>query len=84
LVRGEATIMEAADRARVDRSTIMKLRQVAKQGALDALAASRPGVKANGIDPDLADARAEVARLSEALKEMGVRLMLVEGKGRWD
>ena len=62
----------------------MKLRHVAKQGALDALAASRPGVKPNGVDPELADARAEVARLSEALKEMGVRLMLVEGKGRWD
>jgi len=41
-------------------------------------------VKANGVDPELADARTEVARLSEALKEMGVRLMLVEGKGRWD
>ena len=84
LLRGETTIMEAADRARVDRSTVMKLRLVAKQGALDALAASRPGVKANGVDPELADARTEVARLSEALKEMGVRLMLVEGKGRWD
>jgi transposase len=84
LLRGETTIMEAAERARVDRSTIMKLRQVAKQGALDALAASRPGVKPNGADPELADARAEVARLSEALKEMGVRLMLVEGKERWD
>lgn len=84
LLRGEATIVEAADRARVDRATIMKLRQVAKQGALDALAASRPGVKPKGVDPKLAEAEAEVARLSEALKEMGVRLMLVEGKGRWD
>lgn len=84
LLRGEASIMEAADRARVDRSTIMKLRQVAKQGALDALAASRPGVKPGGVDPELVEARAEVARLSEALKEMGVRLMLVEGKERWD
>lgn len=83
LLRGETTIMEAADRAGVDRSTIMKARQVAKQGALDALAASRPGVTAGGIDPELAEARAEIARLSEALKEMGVRLMLVEGKGRW-
>ncbi len=46
LVRGESTIIEAADRAGVDRSTVMKLRQVAKQGALEALAASRPGVKA--------------------------------------
>jgi transposase len=51
---------------------------------LEALAASRPGVKAGGADPELAEARAEIARLSEALKEMGVRLMLAEGKGRWD
>ena len=84
LLRGECTTREAADRAGVDRSTIMKLRQVAKQGALDALAASRPGVKAGGKDPELAAAEAEIARLSEALKEMGVRLMLHEGKGRWD
>jgi transposase len=84
LLRGESTISEAADHAGVDRSTVMKLRQVAKQGALEALAASRPGVKAGGADPELAEARAEIARLSEALKEMGVRLMLAEGKGRWD
>lgn len=84
LLRGEITISEAADRSGVDRSTVMKLRTVAKQGALDALAQSRPGVKANQIDPELAEARAEIARLSEALKEMGVRLMLIEGKGRWD
>jgi transposase-like protein len=84
LLRGESSIVEAADRARVDRSTIMKLRLVAKQGALDALAASRPGLKPGGADPRLVEAQAEVVRLSEALKEMGVRLMLVEGKGRWD
>ena len=83
LVRGEVTTREAADRAGVDRSTVMKLRQVARQGALDALAASRPGVRAAGRDPELAAAEAEVARLSEALKEMGVRLMLHEGKDRW-
>lgn len=64
LVRGESTIVEAADRAGVDRSTVMKLLQVAKQGALEALAASRPGVKANGVEPELAAARAEIARLS--------------------
>jgi transposase-like protein len=87
LVRGESTISEAADRVGVDRSTVMKLRQVAKQGALEALealAASRPGARTNGVDPELAAARAEIARLSEALKEMGVQLMLAEGKGRWD
>ena len=84
LVRGEYTIAAAAEHAGVDRSTIMKLRMVARQGALDALAASRPGVRpAAGPDPELTAARAEIARLSEALKEMGVRLMLAEGKGRW-
>lgn len=83
LLRGEATTIEAADRAGVDRSTIMKLRTVAKQGALEALAASRPGVRGAKRDVELAAARAEIARLSEALKEMGVRLMLIEGKERW-
>jgi transposase len=84
LVRGEVSTVEAADRAGVDRSTIVKLRTVAKQGALDALAASRPGVRQGGPDPELADARAEIARLSETLAEMGVRLMVAEGKERWD
>jgi len=68
----------------VDRSTVMKLREVAKQGALGALAASKPGLRKAEIDHELQAARAEIARLGEALKEMGVRLMLVEGKGRWD
>jgi len=85
LVRGEYTIAAAAERSGVDRSTVMKLRMVARQGALDALAQSRPGVRpGHGPDPELAAAKAEIARLSEALKEMGVRLMLAEGKGRWD
>ena len=84
LLRGEFSTVEAADRAGVDRSTVVKLRQVGKQGALDAFAASRPGIRATGTDPELAAAKAEIARLSEALKEMGVRLMLAEGKERWD
>jgi transposase len=83
LLRGEFTTIEAAQRAGVDRTTIMRLREVAKQGALDALSSSRPGVRAGAPDPQLVEARAEIARLSEALKEMGVRLMLAEGKERW-
>jgi transposase len=83
LLRGEYTTVQAAERAGVDRTTVMRVRQVAKQGALDALSASKPGVRTGGVDPELAEARAEVARLSEALKEMGVRLMLAEGKERW-
>jgi len=48
---------EAAERAGVDQSTIMKLRVVAKQGVVDALAASRPGVKQAKADPELLAAR---------------------------
>jgi transposase len=83
LVRQEVTIAEAAAEQRVDRSTIMRIRVVAKEGALAALAASKPGVQARERDYELELAKAEVARLSEALKEMAVKLMLIEGKGAW-
>jgi hypothetical protein len=43
LVTGELSQSEAAERFGIDRSTVMRIRQVAKQGALEALAASRPG-----------------------------------------
>jgi transposase len=84
LVRGETTIAEVADRYGVDRSTIVRLRAVAKDGAIQALASSRPGVAAARRDVELEAARAEAARLGEALKELAVKLMLIEGKGRWD
>src|SRR3954468_18290492 len=68
LIRGEYTIAAAAERSGVDRSTVMKLRMVARQGALDALAASKPGVRTgSGPDPEVAAANAVDARLSEAL-----------------
>jgi transposase-like protein len=84
LVRQEVTIAEAAAAQHVDRSTIMRIRTVAKEGALAALAASRPGVKGRERDYELEASRTEVARLSEALKEMAVKLTLVEGKGGWE
>ncbi|MDI6912522.1 hypothetical protein [Nocardioides sp.] len=83
LVRQEVTIAEAAATEQVDRSTIIRIRTVAKVGALAALAASRPGVGARQRDYELEQARAEVARLSEACKELAVKLTLVEGKGGW-
>src|SRR6266540_4082416 len=73
LVRGETTISEAADRLGVDRSTIMRLRTVAKDGALAGLSESRPGVQAAKRDLALEAARAEAARLGEALKELAVQ-----------
>jgi transposase-like protein len=83
LVRQEVTIAEAATEHHVDRSTIMRIRTVAKEGALAALAASKPGAGAKDRDYELEAAKAEVARLGETVKEMAVRLMLVEGKGGW-
>lgn len=83
LVRQEVTLAEAADNWKVDRSTIMRVRTVAKEGALEALANSRPGVKSRDRDWELEAARADAARLGDALKEMAVKLMLVEGKERW-
>jgi transposase len=83
LVRQETTISEAADRLEVDRSTIMRIREVARHGAMQALADSKPGVQPTRRDAELEAARAEVARLGEAVKELAVKLTLVEGKGRW-
>ncbi|MGH8827283.1 MAG: hypothetical protein ACRDVZ_06710 [Jiangellaceae bacterium] len=83
LVRQETTIAEAAAAQRVDRSTIVRIKQVAKEGALSALAASKPGVRGREGDYELEQAKAEIARLSEACKELAVKLTLVEGKERW-
>ncbi len=83
LVRGETTIGEAADRSGVDRSTVAKLRDVARQGALDALAQTRPGKRGTQCDVELAEARAEGERLRKALAEMAVRLTLAERKEPW-
>ncbi len=83
LVRQEVTIAEAAASQQVDRSTILRIRMVAKEGALAALAASKPGVAGSARDAELEQAKAEIARLSEAVKELAVKLTLVEGKGGW-
>lgn len=83
MVRQEVTMAEAAAAAGVDRSTIVRIRQVAKDGALAALAASKPGAAGKARDAELAAANAEIARLCEAVKELAVKLTLVEGKDGW-
>ncbi len=83
LVRQEATVAEVAATEQVDRSTIMRIKTVAKKGALASLAASRPGIKGGERDYELEKAKAEIARLSEACKELAVKLTLVEGKDGW-
>jgi hypothetical protein len=80
-MRGETTVGAAAAQAGVDRSTIMRLRQVARQGALEALAASRPGASgkpARDIEPG--QARVEIERLTRTVAEQAAGLVVLEKK----
>lgn len=83
LVRGEVTVAQAAASVGVDRSVIVRMKRVAQDGALAALASSKPGPGDRRRDAELAASRAEVERLSEAVKELAIRLTLAEGKDRW-
>lgn len=83
LVRQEVTMAEAATAHQVDRSTIVRIRTVAKEGALAALAASKPGVQARERDYELEAIKAENERLSETVKQMAMKLTLIEGKDGW-
>ncbi|WP_128683166.1 hypothetical protein [Actinomyces qiguomingii] len=82
LMREEVTVGAAATEAGVDRSTIVRLRQVARQGALDALSASRPGSSGKSArDVELEQARAEIDRLTRTVTEQAVKLVVLEKKG---
>jgi len=85
VLTGQATQREAADQYGVDRSTVVHALRTAKQGALDALAASvpgRPGVSRE--QAALEAARVEIERLRATVTEQAVALHLHEGKARWD
>jgi len=76
---------EAADQHKVDRSTVVHALRTAKQGALDALAASVPGRA--GVSREqaaLEAAQVEISRLRTTVTEQAVALHLHEGKARWD
>ena len=80
---GELTTNEAAAHAGVDRSTVLKLRKVAKDGAIAALQASRPGRRDGAADGELVQLRAENARLSATVVEQAVELAALRGKAPW-
>jgi transposase-like protein len=80
----QATQREAADKFGVDRSTVVHVCRVAKQGALDALSASVPGRP--GQSPEQAEllaAREEIERLRATVTEQAVVLHLHQGKSPW-
>lgn len=85
VLTGQATQREAAEKWGVDRSTVVQICRTAKQGALNALAASvpgRPGLSAEAAA--LAQAKAEIERLRATVTEQAVAMHLHQGKSRWD
>jgi len=81
----QATQREAAEKYGVDRSTVVHICRTARQGALDALAASVPGRPGmTGEAAELAEAKAELERLRATVTEQAVALHLNQGKSRWD
>ena len=81
----QATQREAADKWGVDRTTVVSICRTAKQGALDALAAARPGRPGSSAEQaELEQARAEIERLRATVTEQAVALHLHQGKSRWD
>jgi hypothetical protein len=85
VISGQETQRQVADRYGVDRSVVVLACKTARQGALDALAASLPGRPGRpGVDPALAEAKAEIERLRATVTEQAVALHLHEGKARWD
>jgi transposase len=73
---------DAARKWNVDVSTVIRIRQLAKDAALAAFAASKPGRLPSPEQAELEAALAENERLSEALKELAVELSLHRGRQR--
>jgi transposase-like protein len=82
LLSGECSQRDAAQRWGVDPTTLVRIRRVARAGALSALAQSRPGVRTSADDAELQAARAEIARLEQTVKEQAIELVLLRGKQR--
>ncbi len=82
VVSQQLTQADAARKWGVDVSVIIKLRKLAKDAALAAFAASKPGRLSSPQEVEIEALRADNARLSEALKELAVELTLVRGKAR--
>jgi hypothetical protein len=81
-VAGQGTQREIADRWGIDRSTVVHIVKLAKQGALERLATSRPGRPGkSAAELALEDAQAEIERLRATVTEQAVELHLFRGKG---
>ena len=78
----ELSQADAARKWNVDVSTVIRIRRLAKDAALAAFAASKPGRLPSPEQAELEAALAENDRLSVALKELAVELSLHRGRQR--
>lgn len=78
----ELSQADAARKYGVDVSVIIRIRQLAKDAALAAFAASKPGRLPSAERVELEQALLENERLSEALKELAIELSLHRGRQR--
>ena len=78
----ELSQADAARKWNVDVSTVVRLRQLARDAALAAFASSKPGRMPSVEQVELEAALGENDRLAEALKEMAIELTLHRGKQR--
>jgi transposase len=81
VLTNECTQREAAERWGVDRSTVLHTCRVAKQGALDALAAAVPGRPGQSAEAArIAELSAQLDRLRATVAEQAIALHLAGGK----
>jgi transposase len=78
----QLTRADAARKWGVDVSTMIRIRQLAKDAALGAFAAAKPGRMPSPEQVELEAALVENDRLCEALKELAVELSLHRGRQR--
>jgi len=78
----ELSQSDAARKWNVDVSTVVRIRQLARDAALAAFASAKPGRMPSPEQVELEAALADNDRLAEALKEMAIELTLHRGKQR--
>lgn len=85
MLTGQLSQADAAAEVGVDRSTIVKLRGVARDGAIAALQSSKPGKRKQSAAEasEAAALRAEVARLERTVLEQAIELAVLRGKSSW-
>jgi transposase len=85
VLTGQITQGAAATELGVDRTVITRIRTVARDGAIAALQASKPGkaTVSRVEQTDLVEARAEIARLERTVIEQAVELGVLRGKSGW-